>query len=52
MDPGPLGDMFRLLTADPVRNAGDLKRSGQEAALARELPVELKAVQPAPGVIP
>jgi hypothetical protein len=52
MDSGPLGDVFRLLTAEPVRNAGDLKRSGQEAALARELPDELKAVEPAPGVIP
>ena len=37
MESGPLADMFRLLTADQVHNVGDLKRSGQEAALAREL---------------
>ena len=37
--------MFRLLTADKVRSVSDLKRSGQEAALARALPAELKALQ-------
>jgi hypothetical protein len=46
MESGPLADMFRLLTADPVRAVGDLKRSGQEAALARGLPEQLKALQP------
>ena len=46
METGPLADMFRLLTADPVRGVADLKRSGQEATLARELPGELKALQP------
>jgi hypothetical protein len=46
MESGPLADMFRLLTADQVRGVGDLKRSGQEAVLARELPGQLKAVQP------
>ena len=43
MESGPLADMFHLLTADPVRGVGDLKRSGQEAALAREFPGQLKA---------
>jgi hypothetical protein len=46
METGPLADMFRLLTADEVRGVADLKRSGQEATLARELPGELKALQP------
>jgi hypothetical protein len=46
MGTGPLADMFRLLTADRVRTVVDLKRSGQEAALARELPNQLKALQP------
>ncbi len=45
MESGPLADMFRLLTADQVRNAADLKRSGQETALAHELPGQLKALQ-------
>jgi hypothetical protein len=45
MGTGPLADMFRLLTADQVRGVADLKRSGQEAALARALPGELKALQ-------
>lgn len=48
MATGPLADMFRLLTADPVRSVADLKRSGQEATLARGLPGQLKALQP-PG---
>ena len=45
MGTGPLADMFRLLTADQVRGVADLKRSGQEAALAHALPAELKALQ-------
>jgi hypothetical protein len=45
MGSGPLADMFRFLTADQVRNVADLKRAGQEAALARELPSKLKALQ-------
>ena len=45
METGPLADMFRLLTADQVRSVADLKRSGQETALARELPGQLKALQ-------
>jgi hypothetical protein len=46
MESGPLADMFRLLTADQVRGVSDLKRSGQEAVLARGLPNQLKALQP------
>ncbi len=46
METGPLADMFRLLTADKVRGVADLKRSGQEATLARGLPGELRALQP------
>lgn len=46
MPSGPLADMFRLLTADPVRSTADLKRSGQEATLAGGLPGQLKALQP------
>jgi hypothetical protein len=46
MASGPLADMFRLLTADPVRSTADLKRSGQEATLAGGLPGQLKALQP------
>ena len=46
MGSGPLADMFRLLTADQVRSVADLKRSGQETALARALPGQLKALQP------
>jgi hypothetical protein len=52
MESGPLADMFRLLTADQIRGVGDLKRSGQEALLARELPGKLKAVQPPPNQNP
>jgi len=46
MQNGPLADMFRLLTAAQVRSVADLRRSGQEAALARALPTDLKALQP------
>jgi hypothetical protein len=46
MESGPLADMFRLLTADQVHTVADLKRSGQEAALARTVSGELKAMQP------
>ena len=41
---GPLGDMFRLLTADRVQSASDLKRAGQEMALARTVPDGIKAL--------
>lgn len=45
---GPLGDMFRLLTAEPVRASADLKRSAAEANLARSIPGGLKAVETTP----
>jgi len=45
MGTGPLADMFRLLTADPVHGVADLRRSAQETALARALPADLKAVR-------
>ena len=35
MGDGPMADMFRLLTAEPVRGAEDLPRAAQEAGLAR-----------------
>ena len=44
---GPMADMFRLLTADPVRGTGDLARAKREVGLARALPEGLKAFQPA-----
>lgn len=43
---GPLGDTFRLLTAEPVRTSGDIKRSQQEMNIAASLPANLKALQP------
>jgi hypothetical protein len=42
----PLGDMFRLLTVEPVRTSGDIKRSQQEVSLAASLPADLKALRP------
>ena len=45
MGSGPLADMFRLLTADPVHGLTDLRRSGQEALLAHGLPENLKSVR-------
>jgi hypothetical protein len=41
----PLGDMFRLLTAEPVRTDADIKRSQQEISLAASLPADLKALR-------
>jgi tetratricopeptide (TPR) repeat protein len=41
---GPLGDMFRLLTAEPVTTSADIKRSQQEISLAASLPADLKAL--------
>jgi hypothetical protein len=49
MGSGPLADMFRLLTAEQVRSVADLKRSGQEATLARGLPGQLNALKSAPN---
>jgi hypothetical protein len=43
---GPLADMFRLLTADPVRGVADLKRAQREIGLVRGLPAGFKALQP------
>ncbi len=48
MQSGPLADVFRLLAAPKVQGVADLKRSGQEAALARALPAELKKLTPPP----
>ncbi|MGE4046848.1 MAG: hypothetical protein AB7F35_18445 [Acetobacteraceae bacterium] len=42
---GPVADMFRLLTADPVRGVGDLKRAQREIGLVRALPAGMKALQ-------
>ena len=41
----PLGDMFRLLTVEPIRTAADIKRSQQEVSLAASLPSDLKSLQ-------
>jgi hypothetical protein len=49
METGPIADMFRLLVAPQVRNTADLKRSGQETALAHDLPGQLKALQAPAG---
>jgi hypothetical protein len=43
--PGPLGDMFRLLTAEPVRTTADISRSQREISLAASLPADLKALR-------
>ncbi len=42
---GPLGDMFRLLTAAPIRTSTDIERSQREMSLAASLPSDLKALQ-------
>jgi hypothetical protein len=52
MASGPLADMFRLLTADPVRSVNDLRRSGREAVLAGGLPAQLNVLQPLPTPSP
>jgi hypothetical protein len=44
MGEGPLGDMFRLLTADPVRAVADLGRAKEEIGLVRGVPAGLKAL--------
>jgi hypothetical protein len=43
----PLGDMFRLLTVEPIRTSADIKRSQREVSLAASLPANLKALQAA-----
>jgi hypothetical protein len=42
----PLGDMFSLLTAEPIRTTADIERSQHEVNLAASLPAGLKAVKP------
>jgi hypothetical protein len=42
---GALGDMFRLLTVEPIRTVSDIARSKQEMNLAESLPTNLKALQ-------
>jgi tetratricopeptide (TPR) repeat protein len=46
---GPLGDMFRLLTAEPVRTSADIGRSRREMSLAASLPADLKALHAGAG---
>jgi hypothetical protein len=46
MGTGPLGDIFRLLTADPVHGIADLARAGREIGYARALPTDLQAMRP------
>jgi hypothetical protein len=41
---GPLADMFRLLTAEPIRTSADIGRSQKEMNLAASVPAGLKAV--------
>ncbi len=52
MQGGPFGDMFRLLTADPVAGVGDLPRAAREMALARGVPDALAAIAPNPPAPP
>jgi len=42
--PGPVGDLFRVLTAEPIRTSADIGRSHQETGLAATLPGGLKAL--------
>ena len=44
MGTGPVADMFRLLTAEPVRSTADLTRARQESELARAVPAGLGAL--------
>jgi hypothetical protein len=46
--PNAFADMFRLLTAEPVRGTGDLLRAKQEVSLAQSLPANLKALNGSP----
>jgi hypothetical protein len=46
---GPFAEMFRLLTAEPVRATADLPRAGRETALAHDLPKALDALKPTTG---
>jgi hypothetical protein len=42
--PGALGDMFRLLTAEPIRTTADIGRSQREMSLANSLPADLNTL--------
>jgi len=46
MGTGPLADMFRLLTTEPIRGIADLPASVREVGLAKTLPSALQAMQP------
>ena len=48
MESGPLTEMFRLLTADPVRGVDDLKRARRETGLAVAAPQQINALQGPP----
>jgi hypothetical protein len=43
---GPLGDMFRLLTAAPIQTIADIRRSHAETNMAASLPDDMNALQP------
>ena len=43
---GPAGDLFRVLTAEPIRTSADIGRSQRETRLAASLPSGIKALQP------
>lgn len=45
---GPRADLFRLLTADPLRGPADLPRAANELALARLTPDRLQRLTPRP----
>src|SRR6185437_3290347 len=45
MGTGPLAELFRLMTAPPVRDPADLARAGREIGLARALPADLQALR-------
>jgi hypothetical protein len=44
MGAGPMGEMFRLLTAEPLSTTADLSRGGRELDLVKSLPAGLQAV--------
>ena len=43
--PGPLADMFRLLTAEPIRTSPISSARSRRLSLAASLPADLKALQ-------
>ena len=45
---GPMADMFRLLTAEPVLGIGDLARARTEIGLVRALGASVPGAKPAP----